>query len=163
MSDVAWHLEREVIGHVPTRQYVCSLPWRWRLRAGYAPGVCSALLRAFTRALDITIRERVASVTSIPAGELETGMCSVVQRTDSALRLNVHFHVLALDGAYDAHHVFHTLSSPSATDLEALAATTVRLAQEYLRWLGRDLEGPAEQDERDPSALETCYAGQPRA
>jgi Putative transposase len=56
-----------------------------------------------------------------------------VQRTDSALRLNLHFHVLALDGAYDAHHVFHALSNPSAADLEALAATTVRLAEAHLR------------------------------
>ena len=53
------------------------------------------------------------------AGQVDdalTGAVSVIQRGDSALRLNVHFHVLALDGVYvrDAETgvlVFHALAA----------------------------------------------------
>ncbi len=48
--------------------------------------------------------------------EALTAAVSVIQRGDSALRLNVHFHVLALDGVYvreepDAPLVFHPLAA----------------------------------------------------
>src|SRR5690606_16497044 len=45
------------------------------------------------------------------------GLVVVVQRTDGALRLNVHLHVLGLDGVYvedEGELRFHTLGTPSS-------------------------------------------------
>ncbi|MBX3252078.1 MAG: transposase [Myxococcales bacterium] len=51
-----------------------------------------------------------------------------IQRSDSALRLNVHFHTLALDGVYvrDAQGalVFHALPPPSGDEVAEVAAWT---------------------------------------
>ena len=50
-----------------------------------------------------------------------TGFVAVVQRTDGALRLNVHLHCLGLDGVYlrNAHAAleFHELATPSTAEV----------------------------------------------
>jgi len=63
--------------------------------------------------------------------DCETGAVLVVQRFDSALRLNVHGHSLVLDGVYvkQAHNdepVFHALSDPTDEDVQWVAATAWR-------------------------------------
>ena len=52
----------------------------------------------------------------------------MIQRSDGALRVNPHFHTLALDGAYvrDAQGelIFHPLPAPSAEEVAEVAART---------------------------------------
>jgi len=51
-----------------------------------------------------------------------------IQRVDSALRLNVHFHTIALDGAYvcdaEGDLVLHALPAPSAEEVAQVAEWT---------------------------------------
>jgi hypothetical protein len=54
--------------------------------------------------------------------QAHTGAVSVIQRGDSGPRLNVHFHVLALDGVYvreepSAPLVFHPLPAPNVDEV----------------------------------------------
>jgi hypothetical protein len=56
-----------------------------------------------------------------------TGSVLAVQRTDSALLLNVHFHLLGLDGVYirdkdSCRLVFHALGTPSRAEVAEVAA-----------------------------------------
>lgn len=66
----------------------------------------------------------------------ETGAVTLIQRFGSALNLNIHFHVLFLDGAYLAGTrpaVFRRISAPNAKELQTLVE---RLAER----IGRALE-----------------------
>lgn len=65
----------------------------------------------------------------------------MVQRTDGALRLNVHLHVLALDGVYvrdeSARLEFHPLTTPSRAEVEDVARRTARRLHRVFRKEGR--------------------------
>ena len=53
----------------------------------------------------------------------DTGAVTLIQRMGSALNLNVHFHLLVLDGAYllGTHPpVFRRVAAPSARELQTL-------------------------------------------
>jgi len=99
----------------------------------------------------------------------DTGCVLAVQRTDSALRLNVHFHVLALDGVYvrdkaSGRLVFHALDTPSRVEVADVAARTAGRIEKLLRKAGRSLdpemEGLAEPPElcEEEPGLAACYA-----
>jgi hypothetical protein len=97
--------------------------------------------------------------------EALTGAVSVIQRGDSALRLNVHFHVLALDGVYvreelDAPLVFHPLPALTVEEVADVAQRTALRVQKLLARHGRSLDGTGEGDDDDAQpdqlALAAC-------
>jgi len=51
MPDAAAHLVDDVLPEVPTRQWVCSLPWRLRILFGYDRRLCAEVMSAFTGAV----------------------------------------------------------------------------------------------------------------
>ena len=74
---------------------------RAELLLGYDRQLCADVLEAFVVELSRALRRRAKKALGLPAKtRAHTGAVSVVQRGDSALRLNVHFHVLVLDGVY---------------------------------------------------------------
>jgi hypothetical protein len=98
MVDTAALLVDQVIPDVaPVRQWVLSLPYRVRLLCAHDPAALSAVRRILVRAVS-GYYERTAKRLSKPLPR--TGAVAFVQRFDSALRLNVHLHVLWLDGVY---------------------------------------------------------------
>jgi hypothetical protein len=71
---------------------------------------------------------------------------SVIQRGDSGLRLNVHFHVLALDGVYvreepSAPLVFHPLPAATVDEVTDVAKRTALRVKKILERHGRSLDG----------------------
>ncbi len=80
-----------------------------------------------------------------PPGRKHVGAVTFVQRSDSALRLNVHFHTLALDGVYVRSEAgpldFHRLGEPTRADVERVAAWTHAGLLRVLARHGRSLEG----------------------
>jgi len=85
--------------------------------------------------------------------DAHTGAIAAAQRTDSALRLNVHFHILALDGVYvrDAKDalIFHNLPTPTRAEVADIARRTAQRIENILRANGRSLD-PAMQDDEPP-------------
>ena len=88
-----------------------------------------------------------------------------IQRVDSALRLDPHFHTIALDGAYvradEGDLVFHALPEPSAEEVAQVAAWTHASLVRVLARHGRSLDGVEEAPDplRDEEpALASCYA-----
>jgi hypothetical protein len=67
-----------------------------------------------------------------------------IQRFDSALRLNVHGHLLSLDGVYvrgpDGALVFHELVEPSAADVADVARRTAARLVRVLKKHGREVD-----------------------
>jgi len=93
MSDTAVWLTEQVIPRVQIRQWVCTLPWELRIRAGYDRELCALLLDAFIRELQRSYRwrsKREFCLSSVD--DAFTGMVTVIQRFDSALRLMTGFH-----------------------------------------------------------------------
>ena len=113
---------------VPTRQYVLSLPHALRFKMAYSAGATSAVLGAFISAINSDLRRRARKRKL--HGRLQTGSLTVVQRFGSLLNLNVHFHVIAMDGVYaeqpDGTMLFHPLPAPSDEDIAGLARAVCR-------------------------------------
>ena len=61
--------------------------------------------------------------------DTQIGSLTVVQRFGSSLNLNVHFHVIAMDGVYgerpDGSMLFHPLPAPSDEAIARLAVASV--------------------------------------
>ena len=97
MVETSAHLIDHVIPTVPVRQWVLSFPWPLRLLFARQPDTLSRCLAVIIRAIETDLIRR-AGLTR--AGGARSGVVTLVQRFGSALNLNIHLHVLALDGVY---------------------------------------------------------------
>ena len=97
MAEVAAHLVDHVFPEVPVRQWVLSLPHRVRYLLARHPALCREVRGIFVRAVH-SFYSRRAKTQGHPGGR--SGSVVQVQRFDSAIRLDLHFHALTLDGVY---------------------------------------------------------------
>jgi hypothetical protein len=100
MADTAAHLVDRVFPEVPVRQWVLTLPVALRYRMAFDAALTAEVHRAFIRTLFAALRRRARKHLKIRYAH--AGAVSFVQRFGDALNLNVHFHVLVLDGVFDA-------------------------------------------------------------
>ncbi len=86
--------------------------------------------QAFVLELSRSLKRRAKAILGLDTiDDALTGAVSVIQRGDSALRLNVHFHVLALDGVdvrdrQSGELVFQELAAPTADEVTDVATRT---------------------------------------
>jgi hypothetical protein len=103
----------------------------------YSPNATSMVLGAFISAINSDLRRRARRRKL--RGRLQTGSLTVVQRFGSSLNLNVHFHVISMDGVYaeqpDGSLLFHPLPAPSDEDVARLARAVCRKVTRYLAQL----------------------------
>ena len=135
MANVAAHLVDRVLPAVPVRQWVLSLPFELRALAAFRADVLSALGRHFVEA--VFARGRAWARRQKLAGTAG-GAVTHVQRFGSSMNLNVHFHVMVLDGVYirdqQGRPWFHPLPPPTRDELQQV----VRLAHlRTVAWLAR--------------------------
>jgi hypothetical protein len=97
LTETAAHLCDHVLPEVPVRQWVLSLPHTIRFLMARDPAVLRLCRGIFVRAVQ-SFYARRARDEGTPEGR--TGAVVCVQRFDSALRLDLHFHALVLDGVY---------------------------------------------------------------
>jgi hypothetical protein len=151
MADTAAWLIDRVLPEVAVRQWVLALPHRVRFLCAYDPELCRGVRRILVRALSSFYRRRARE---LGIAEPRTGGVVFTQRFDSALRLNVHFHVLWPDGVFEipprlgTPATFHPAEPPTDDDIAALAQA---LRHRVLRFLRRRGKLPA--DDTDP----TCH------
>jgi hypothetical protein len=172
MSDTAVHLEQEVLPEVSVRHWVCTFPWSVRAVLGYDQELCRAAANAFAQELNRSLRRRAKTLLGLRSvDDALTGLVVVVQRTDGALRLNVHLHVLGLDGVYveDEHGLlrFHGLGTPGSDEVALIARRTALRVHRAFQKRGRpspwdDEHAFVDSGEADPFSLEepglfTCY------
>ncbi len=113
MSDASLHLTERVLTEVPLRHWVCSLPFQLRHLLGYDRALCADVVSAFVKELSRSYRRRAKEVHGLSSIALaQTGAVTVVQRTDSALRLSVHFHTIAIDGVLAPNAKLRSLVVP---------------------------------------------------
>ncbi|MCC7460803.1 MAG: transposase zinc-binding domain-containing protein [Proteobacteria bacterium] len=98
MNEGAAFLVDHVFPHVPIRQWVVSFPMPLRFWMARNPGLATVALQIFQRILK---RHYIRSSKKLGGvGNLQAGSIIVVQRFGGALNLNIHFHILSLDGVY---------------------------------------------------------------
>jgi hypothetical protein len=122
---------------------VLTLPFELRARLAFDGELCGEVCRTFVDSVLGFYRRRLAAL-GIPGGK--SGAVTAVQRVSSDLRLNPHFHTLALDGVFaegaDGELAFHPL--PALTNADVADLLQIARAR-ILRLLGR--RGVIEDDE----------------
>lgn len=126
MAETAAKLSDNVIPKVAVRQWVLSLPIPMRYWLASNPRLVTSVLEILMRALSSFYKNR-AKFSGIKNSE--TGAITFVQRFGSALNLNVHFHILFLDGVY---HRPSGSESPSWARLQPPEAEEIKMLVEKL-------------------------------
>ena len=137
MADSAALLVDEVLPHQPMRQWVLSVPFPLRFLFASQPAVMSKALGIIYRAI-ATHLTRKAGYTKTTA---QTGAVTLIQCFGGALNLNIHFHMLYLDGVYiggsNRHPVrFRSVKAPTGDELMQLTHTIAHRVARYLERQG---------------------------
>ncbi len=134
------HLVDHVFPDVPVRQWVLSLPYRLRYQLAWNHDLCREVTAVTMRAIMKFLRDqaREAGIAD-PRG----GAVVIVQRFGGSVNLNLHFHILALDGVFvsDGSGVrFRPLASLVSLDVADVLATIARGVRRLLsrRGVGDD-------------------------
>jgi hypothetical protein len=175
MSDTAVHLEKFVLPEVPVRHWICTFPWGVRAVLGYDKELCAEAVSAFVRELSRSLKRRAKKLFNLASvAEAHTGAVAALQRTDSSLRLNVHLHVLALDGVYvreaNGTLVFHALPTPTQHEVSEVVRCTARRLKAVFKAHGRSSpwdEEESSDDDPEPFSLTepglfACYGAAAR-
>ena len=136
MVETSAHLIDHVIPTVPVRQWVLSFPWPLRLLFARQPDTLGRCLAVIIRAIETGLIRR-AGLTR--AGGARSGVVTLVQRFGSAVNLNIHLHMLALDGVYtvgkSGKAKFHRVKAPNQSELRTLLN---RVIQRVVRRLEKE-------------------------
>jgi len=152
MVDSAAHLVDEVLPKRPIRQWVLSVPYPLRYLFATNPKVMSQVLTIVHRVISTFLIKRARMTVKSGA---QSGAVTLIQRFGSALNLNPHFHMLYLNGVYDAKGYFWPVKPPTCEDLDVIAHTIARRVSRFLEkagYLVRDAESEyldLMQDEED--------------
>ena len=134
MADTAAHLMDRVFPEVPVRQWVLSLPYTLRFRLGYDSKMVAGIHHILINTIFAYLRR--ATGLSYLGRTAGCGAVTFVQRFGDALNLNVHFHVLAMDGVYSrsftGRPIFHFIPPVSQTDIEHLTGLLEKRIEKYV-------------------------------
>ena len=109
----------EVLPGEPLRQWVLSVPFALRYLFATDPAVMGQVLGIVTRA----IASHLIKAAGYHHTTAQTGAVTLIQRFGSALNLNIHFHMLFLDGVYvttGERLAFRRVPPPTVVALEKL-------------------------------------------
>jgi hypothetical protein len=144
MAETAALLADEVFPDVPLRQWVISFPFPLRYLFAAHPQAMGKVLGIVYRAISTHLIHKAGLKCKAGA----TGAVTLIQRFGSALNLNIHFHILFLDGVYayrdDRPPRFQRVKAPDKSELEDLAQLISQRVGRCLERLGL-LEQDAEQ------------------
>ena len=143
MAETLALLADEVLPALPLRQWVVSFPFALRFLFASRPDALAKALEVIHRLL----ATHLAHQAGFRCQEAVTGTVTLVQRFGSALNLNIHLHMLCLDGVYaprpDGGLRFARVKAPAREELEHLVqqiAERVGRALERMGLLQRDAE-----------------------
>ena len=142
MAETAALLVEEVWPRRPMRQWVLSLPFALRFLLATRPTVLTQVLGIVYRA----ISGHLIGQAGMTRASAATGAVTPIQRFGSALNLNIHFHMLFLDGVYVGEEMglrFVPVPAPSRAALEGLVQTIAERVGRSLEHAGlitRDIE-----------------------
>jgi len=133
MAESAAHLIDEVFPKAGIRQWMLSFPMPVRFILAKNPKVQGKVLTIVHRVITSYIRKK-AKRKGLRA-KLHPGAVTLIQRFGGSLNLNVHYHMLFLEGGfYETHQGPRLWWTPPPTDAE-IAGMVVTLASRVIRFL----------------------------
>jgi hypothetical protein len=136
MAETAALLSNEVFPGVPLRQWVISFPFPLRFLFAAHPQAMGKVLGIVYRAISTHLTHKAGLKRK--AGT--TGAVTLIQRFGSALNLNIHFHILFLDGVYvyrdNRPPRFQRVRAPDKSELEDLVQLISKRTGRCLERLG---------------------------
>jgi hypothetical protein len=143
MAESAALLVDEVLPEQPMRQWVLSFPFPLRFLFASRPEIMGRVLGIVYR----VIATHLIKKSGHTHRTAHTGAVTLIQRFGSALNLNIHFHMLLLDGVYveqpNGTARFRWVKAPTSQELTQLAHTIARRVGCFLERQGlleRDAE-----------------------
>jgi hypothetical protein len=143
MAESAALLVDDVLHGYPIRQWVLSLPIPLRLLLARYPAELSKVLGIIHRA----ISTHVVGQAGFSNKQAKTGAVTLIQRFGSAVNLNIHFHMLFLEGAISENPrggtTFTRIKAPTHNDMVDLVHTISHRIARYLEKAGlvvRDMD-----------------------
>jgi len=138
MSERSIHLADNVIPFVPTRHWVLSVPFELRYWMASDDKLLKEVNKILCDEINNYLRKKARKL-GIKGGE--TGIVSYLQRAGSALNLNLHFHLLVLDGIYtvdgEGDPVFHRIPGIYEQEVGRVVDGVSRRVIKYLRKSGK--------------------------
>jgi hypothetical protein len=146
MAQTAAHLVEQVLPWVPTRQWVVSVPIPLRYWMASSQDLMATVHTIIRRTIgQYDVNQAVQR--GIARAAVHPGSVTFIQRFGSALNLNLHFHVISLEGVYLDRTAaglkprFVTAEPPTDADIAAVLQQISRRVIRKLRWLGYLEEG----------------------
>ena len=142
MAESAALLVDEVLPEAPIRQWVLSFPFQLRFLFASRPRIMGRVLGIAYRVIATHLIKKAGQTHKMA----HTGAVTLIQRFGSALNLNIHFHMLFLDGVYVDNWQgtwFRWVKAPISTELTQLSQTIARRVGRFLERQGlleRDTE-----------------------
>jgi len=139
MADSAALLVDDILPHQPMRQWVLSVPFPLRFLFASNPKAMTGVLGIVYRVIATHLAHKAGFTKPLT----QTGAVTLVQRFGSAMNLNIHFHMLFLDGVYidprlslsnDAS--FRRVKAPACEELSKLTHTIAHRVGRYLERQG---------------------------
>ena len=115
MAETAALLVDEVLPRQPLRQWVLNVPFPLRFLFATEPAAVTAVLGIVYRAISTHLIRKAG----LKQSAAQNGAVTLIQRFGSALNLNIHFHLLVLDGVYIRNNdrlEFRRVPPPTKTD-----------------------------------------------
>ncbi len=138
MAEIAARLNDRVFPEVNIRQWVLSLPMPLRYWLSANPKLVTSVLEILMRGLRRFYSKKARR---LGLKKVDTGAITFVQRFGSALNLNVHFHILFLDGVYSKNPKeekpsFHSLPAPTDEEIRDLVEMLASRITRHLKRKG---------------------------
>ena len=137
MAESAALLVDEVFPEQPVRQWVLSFPYPLRFLFAARPVIMGRVLGIVYR----VIATRLIKKAGYTRRTARTGAVTLIQRFGGALNLNVHLHMLFLDGVYiegrdGSLRRFQWVKAPTRDELTRLSHTIARRVGRFLERQG---------------------------
>jgi len=128
---------RQFQSNQPMRQWVLSFPFPLRFLFASNPKAMTGVLGIVNRAISTYLTQKAG----LKKPMAQTGVVTLVQHFGGALNLNVHFHMIFLDGVYIAGTSglplrFRRTKAPNRVELTRLTHTIAQRVGRYLERQG---------------------------
>ena len=137
MADSAALLVDDILPHQPMRQWVLSVPFPLRFLFASNPKAMTGVLGIVFRSISTHLTQKAG----LKKPMAQTGAVTLIQYFGGALNLNIHFHMIFLDGVYSGDSnglpmCFRQVKAPSGIELTKLTQTIATRVGRYLERQG---------------------------
>ncbi len=136
MAESAAHLVDEVFPQKPLRQWVLSFPFQIRFLFAKNPKVMGEVLAIVHRAISTYLIKRAGLTKKSGA---KTGSVTFIQRFGGSINLNIHFHMMYLDGVYtfpEGKPHFHPITPPTQSEMDHILVSIAHRVVKHLEKKG---------------------------